>query len=305
MVKTQLQVGYTVAPSGACFTSPFFLLVACLNPEKSHLAKKTDSNTKVTGLSVVRENRVKGCEALGYDIATGSPENDFRYVGEQADPNSGFYYLRARWMDPSVGRFVGVDPYEGDPQAPISLHRYLYANGNPIGIRDPSGKFGLAEVTGAIGIFSILSNLSFVRPLQLFGSLWQVKPNNDGKITFAEANWQWKHGNGQPLNADLSLINFYSISLEDFEGDTHKTFNLLGKYFIGSLDDALVYGQLDLKLIGDGLIQSVEGYDDFDFDKKDIPGQELRNKLTQLGHIIVGVGEAFRINFYGFGYISD
>jgi RHS repeat-associated protein len=61
-------------------------------------------------------------------------------VGEQWDPNAGFYYLRARWMDPSTGRFVSVDPYEGDPQAPVSLHRYLYAGISPLNYVDPSGE---------------------------------------------------------------------------------------------------------------------------------------------------------------------
>jgi RHS repeat-associated protein len=68
---------------------------------------------------------------------SGSAVNDFRYVGEQADPNSGFYYLRARWMDPASCRLLGVDPEMGDPQAPVSLHRYLYANASPISFRDP------------------------------------------------------------------------------------------------------------------------------------------------------------------------
>jgi YD repeat-containing protein len=46
--------------------------------------------------------------AFGETLAsTGTTVNEFLYVGEQADPNSGFYYLRARWMDPASGRFPG------------------------------------------------------------------------------------------------------------------------------------------------------------------------------------------------------
>ena len=36
----------------------------------------------------------------------GSDVNAYLFAGEMLDPNSGFYYNRARWMDPSVGRFV-------------------------------------------------------------------------------------------------------------------------------------------------------------------------------------------------------
>ena len=158
VVETQLQTGYTVSPSGARFTSPFFLLAALLDPEKSHLAKKPERNTKVTSFADVSENCVKGCEALGYEIATGSPVNDFRYVGEQVDPNSGFYYLRARWMDPEVGRFASVDPFAGRISDPLSLHRYLYAGASPISFSDPSGRVNLGELNVTLTTNSILNS---------------------------------------------------------------------------------------------------------------------------------------------------
>jgi fibro-slime domain-containing protein/RHS repeat-associated protein len=82
--------------------------------------------------------------------STGNTINDFKYVGEQFDPNSGFYYLRARWMNPTAGRFVSIDPYEGEPQAPITLHRYLYAGSSPISFSDPGGNlFGIIDVVVA------------------------------------------------------------------------------------------------------------------------------------------------------------
>ena len=91
--------------------------------------------------------------AFGEELSrTGTTPNSFRYVGEQYDPNCGFYYLRARWMDPALGRFVSVDPWSGDPQSPMSLHRYLYANASPLSHIDPSGKFSTIQIliTGAI-----------------------------------------------------------------------------------------------------------------------------------------------------------
>jgi RHS repeat-associated protein len=85
--------------------------------------------------------------AFGEELArTGNTLNEFRYVGEQWDANVGLYYNRARWMDPSTGRFTSVDPYGGDPQSPVSLHRYLYANGNPSNVTDPTGEFSIVEV---------------------------------------------------------------------------------------------------------------------------------------------------------------
>jgi RHS repeat-associated protein len=99
--------------------------------------------------------------AFGEELAkTGTTENEFRYVGEQWDPNAGFYYLRARWYDQSTGRFASVDPYAGDPQAPVSLHRYLYANVSPVSFRDPSGYTTLVELNSASEIQTTLINIS-------------------------------------------------------------------------------------------------------------------------------------------------
>lgn len=91
--------------------------------------------------------------------STGSTANEFRYVGEQLDPNSGFYYNRARWMDPGTGRFFGVDPDPGLGTAPITLHRYLYAGASPVSFSDPSGEFfGFSDLS----ISSILQGVGRV-----------------------------------------------------------------------------------------------------------------------------------------------
>ena len=51
---------------------------------------------------------------------------------EQFDPNLGFYYLRARYLNPAIGRFLSMDAFQGINSDPITLHRYLYGNANPI-----------------------------------------------------------------------------------------------------------------------------------------------------------------------------
>ena len=72
--------------------------------------------------------------------SSGSTPNDFLYTGEQLDPNVGFYYLRARYYAQALGRFLTTDPESGSIFEPRSLHRYLYANADPVDNRDPSGR---------------------------------------------------------------------------------------------------------------------------------------------------------------------
>jgi RHS repeat-associated protein len=70
---------------------------------------------------------------------TGTDPQPYAFTGEPYDPNVGFQYHRARWMDPRVGRFVRMDPFRGRHTAPPSLHRYSYASQNPVTLIDPSG----------------------------------------------------------------------------------------------------------------------------------------------------------------------
>ena len=54
---------------------------------------------------------------------TGNTYNPYLYNQEQYDANTGLYYLRARYMDPSTGRFVSTDSYGGSIYDPMSLHK--------------------------------------------------------------------------------------------------------------------------------------------------------------------------------------
>ncbi|MEX2316268.1 MAG: RHS repeat-associated core domain-containing protein [Pirellulales bacterium] len=62
------------------------------------------------------------------------------YSGEQTD-KTGLQYLRARYYDPTNGRFNRLDPFAGNVSDPQSLHKYLYAHSNPVNGVDPSGMF--------------------------------------------------------------------------------------------------------------------------------------------------------------------
>ena len=60
--------------------------------------------------------------------------NRFTYYGQQIDPITQQYYLRARFYNPVIGRFTQEDTYRGD-----GLNLYAYCHSNPIYYTDPSG----------------------------------------------------------------------------------------------------------------------------------------------------------------------
>ncbi|MGZ0052668.1 polymorphic toxin-type HINT domain-containing protein [Brevibacillus gelatini] len=74
--------------------------------------------------------------------------NPFAYAGEMYDKESGFYYLRARYYDPKMGRFVSEDTYKGQVDNPLSLNRYAYVSNNPLKYIDPTGHRPLEFVEG-------------------------------------------------------------------------------------------------------------------------------------------------------------
>src|SRR6185437_15985530 len=76
----------------------------------------------------------------------GSTSNNMLYRGEEWDPDLSLLYLRARYMNPLTGRFLSRDPEDGDLTNPATLHKYLYAGGDPMNGIDPTGRLDLVEL---------------------------------------------------------------------------------------------------------------------------------------------------------------
>ncbi len=71
----------------------------------------------------------------------GSTNQPFRYNGRdgvQTDPN-GLYYMRARYYDPKLKRFLNRDVIQGTITDGQTFNRYAYVNGNPVSYVDPLG----------------------------------------------------------------------------------------------------------------------------------------------------------------------
>ena len=54
--------------------------------------------------------------------------------------HNGTIYLRARYYNPSIGRFISRDSFAGKKSDPLSLNLYTYCANNPIVYIDPSGR---------------------------------------------------------------------------------------------------------------------------------------------------------------------
>ena len=75
---------------------------------------------------------------------SGDTFNRLTYTGQMYDGEMGQYYLRARFYNPSIGRFMQEDIYRGD-----GLNLYAYCANNPVMYFDPSGYIGLCDPSKA------------------------------------------------------------------------------------------------------------------------------------------------------------
>lgn len=105
---------------------------------------------------------------------SGSGSNSYLFAGEQFDQSLDLTYLRARYYDMGTGRLISVDPFEGTPTSPITLHDYAYSYVSPCAFADPSGKTA-ASVDYTLDLSLRLSLLS-VRTVTL--------SSNVGKVSF-------------------------------------------------------------------------------------------------------------------------
>jgi RHS repeat-associated protein len=107
-----------------------------------------------------------GYDAWGQtDLSAPGPQlgtkNKFRFTGEALDPGTQLYYLRARYYDPSVGRFASRDLFAGLVGEPLTINKFLYVLNRPVTFSDPSGL--AAEKTPATGdTFAPVTNVSLV-----------------------------------------------------------------------------------------------------------------------------------------------
>ena len=65
--------------------------------------------------------------------SSGSLTNSFQYTARESDTETGLYYYRARYYDPSIGRFLSEDP------ARLEQNIFAYVANSPANFTDPTG----------------------------------------------------------------------------------------------------------------------------------------------------------------------
>ncbi len=79
------------------------------------------------------------------------------------------------------------DPHPGNPHEPVTLHRYLYANANPIRYTDPSGKF--TSLNGVLTVAALTAEAALISQLYSnFSSIFSLYSDRNGVLEFLKAS---------------------------------------------------------------------------------------------------------------------
>ena len=132
-------------------------------------------------------------------VSNGGSNNAYLFAGEQRDSETSLDYLRARYYDSFLGRFISADAYEGTLNDPMSLHDYLYAHANPVVNTDPSGYFTIAETHAAESIRNILAGVQIDTGINLILATYN----------YAQGKGEYKIGD---FFLDVSLNAFFALA---------------------------------------------------------------------------------------------
>ena len=78
---------------------------------------------------------------------------------------------RARYYSPQVGRFWSIDSHEGVLEDPLSLHKYLYCQGNPVNGIDPTGHEGdFISTLVSTAINGALTSMAISAPFRAYSA---------------------------------------------------------------------------------------------------------------------------------------
>ncbi len=132
--------------------------------------------------------------------SSGSLTNPFQYTAREFDPETSLYYYRARYYDPSPGRFVNEDPvrFFGGVQF------YRYALNDPTQHRDPTGlkpgdRYDSAKVAALQALIDVLAK-SNAEGVEYAGVIYQ---NFDGTYSYTAPN------RGTPDSSDSGSCPFF------------------------------------------------------------------------------------------------
>ena len=163
--------------------------------------------------------------------SSGSLTNFFRYTGREFDTETNLYYNRARYLDPSTGKFLSEDPvrYLG------GSNFYDYARNNTPDLADP---LGLSPVCTWVGSTELASwntaTRRYTSPWMFITATQDGGPDQDSGVIFTNLHCTWGRNYVRQVWQNTMYLNTYlcvdhlacglNLVWFDFNVDTKKRY---------------------------------------------------------------------------------
>jgi RHS repeat-associated protein len=186
-------------------------LIAAIDASDNHTYSTYDGLGSTADLT---DDSATVTDTYSYDVfgtpthATGSSGNPFQFAGQQTDADSGLQYLRARYYDPSTGRFLSEDPVASD-------NPYAYVGNNPINFVDPSGECRVEVRAHPVGFWARLWTMGFGATAAYHTYIYLHDPTNSSEFGFRGG----PKGLGEPFGLSGLNVTYgkYNSSFADFD----------------------------------------------------------------------------------------
>ena len=171
--------------------------------------------------------------------------NPFRYRSYYFDTETGFYFLKTRYYDPEIGRFMTIDDISYlDPESINGLNLYAYCGNDPVDKFDPSG-YSFVSVLIGLGIAALIG-------AAIGAGSYAVGQGIDYAIT---GNFEWSWGGffgstiggaiGGMIAYALPWIGVGSVAVGAFfSGATTTAGTMIGQ----NITDNTSYSSIDILL---------------------------------------------------------
>jgi len=157
---------------------------------------------------------------------SGATNNPMKYTGREQDGATGFYYYRARYYDPVIGRFISEDP-KGFGAGDVNF--YAYVGNNPVNANDPTGYAPITEILTniaskyGIGDCKECANalMKAATEAGYSGNLLEMRAN----IVGGKGNYIWNDAINKNIsdNADHAAVEINGLVYDNFNNGIPRT----------------------------------------------------------------------------------
>ena len=197
--------------------------------------------------------------------------NPFRYRGYFYDTDMGLYYLKTRYYDPEVGRFINMDGISyADSETLNGLNLYAYCNNNPVMNFDPEGHawWKAALLIAAIATAAVVGAVLTVMSGGVAGAViggaaigFATSATADLSSQVSTKGWDnvdykqaWKEGGiGAAIGAVSGLFSFGASTVASTAGKSLGSAIGQASHIGSGIKFGKVFGESALSTLGSGI----------------------------------------------------